>query len=123
QAEGGIRDWSVTGVQTCALPICQFALGVSPGAPSFRPLLAKGWDPPFYFCCHPERRRPVAGRRSRRTPIARIPLQNPLPSLRDSAVSTRQPTAEAVGYHLPSRTAGLGHSHLRTSCLCLQVSL
>src|SRR5262249_57870893 len=22
QAEGGIRDWSVTGVQTCALPIC-----------------------------------------------------------------------------------------------------
>src|ERR1019366_4734276 len=23
QAEGGIRDWSVTGVQTCALPICQ----------------------------------------------------------------------------------------------------
>src|SRR5258706_8217733 len=24
QAEDGIRDWSVTGVQTCALPICQF---------------------------------------------------------------------------------------------------
>src|SRR5262249_59694554 len=23
QAEDGIRDWSVTGVQTCALPICQ----------------------------------------------------------------------------------------------------
>src|SRR5262249_57610412 len=22
EAEGGIRDWSVTGVQTCALPIC-----------------------------------------------------------------------------------------------------
>src|SRR5262249_56396867 len=22
QAEAGIRDWSVTGVQTCALPIC-----------------------------------------------------------------------------------------------------
>src|SRR5437016_15636 len=22
QAEDGIRDWSVTGVQTCALPIC-----------------------------------------------------------------------------------------------------
>src|SRR5438046_8862542 len=23
QAEDGIRDWSVTGVQTCALPICK----------------------------------------------------------------------------------------------------
>src|SRR5262249_56646619 len=26
QAEDGIRDWSVTGVQTCALPICAVAL-------------------------------------------------------------------------------------------------
>ena len=25
QAEDGIRDWSVTGVQTCALPICDEA--------------------------------------------------------------------------------------------------
>src|SRR5262249_58611296 len=25
QAEDGIRDWSVTGVQTCALPICPTA--------------------------------------------------------------------------------------------------
>src|SRR5438093_5214743 len=25
QAEDGIRDWSVTGVQTCALPICTVA--------------------------------------------------------------------------------------------------
>src|SRR5438046_3630681 len=24
QAEDGIRDWSVTGVQTCALPICNW---------------------------------------------------------------------------------------------------
>src|SRR5262249_56623374 len=24
QAEDGIRDWSVTGVQTCALPICAY---------------------------------------------------------------------------------------------------
>src|ERR1019366_5273945 len=24
QAEDGIRDWSVTGVQTCALPICSY---------------------------------------------------------------------------------------------------
>ena len=25
QAEDGIRDWSVTGVQTCALPILKFS--------------------------------------------------------------------------------------------------
>src|SRR5438093_12158895 len=33
QAEDGIRDWSVTGVQTCALPICsgeELALGDHP---------------------------------------------------------------------------------------------
>src|SRR5262249_58988701 len=29
QAEDGIRDWSVTGVQTCALPICQTPLKLS----------------------------------------------------------------------------------------------
>src|SRR5258706_10061485 len=28
QAEDGIRDWSVTGVQTCALPICRLRAGV-----------------------------------------------------------------------------------------------
>src|SRR5438046_4335826 len=27
QAEDGIRDWSVTGVQTCALPISKSAVG------------------------------------------------------------------------------------------------
>src|SRR5256885_6829520 len=27
QAEDGIRDYKVTGVQTCALPICPFAAG------------------------------------------------------------------------------------------------
>src|SRR5258706_1314018 len=26
QAEDGIRDWSVTGVQTCALPICSLVI-------------------------------------------------------------------------------------------------
>src|SRR5262249_57277200 len=26
QAEDGIRDWSVTGVQTCALPICEVSV-------------------------------------------------------------------------------------------------
>ena len=28
QAEDGIRDWSVTGVQTCALPILCWVVGV-----------------------------------------------------------------------------------------------
>src|SRR5437016_8103522 len=31
QAEDGIRDWSVTGVQTCALPIYPFHLGLTIG--------------------------------------------------------------------------------------------
>src|SRR5262249_56057828 len=30
QAEDGIRDWSVTGVQTCALPICPPLSGLAP---------------------------------------------------------------------------------------------
>src|SRR5438046_3333050 len=30
QAEDGIRDWSVTGVQTCALPICDRRRGRGP---------------------------------------------------------------------------------------------
>src|SRR5256885_4594031 len=29
QAEDGIRDYKVTGVQTCALPICRFSRGAS----------------------------------------------------------------------------------------------
>src|SRR5215213_10860448 len=29
QAEDGIRDWSVTGVQTCALPICRIEWNVT----------------------------------------------------------------------------------------------
>src|SRR5258706_2622630 len=33
QAEDGIRDWSVTGVQTCALPISRFAETLSVRAP------------------------------------------------------------------------------------------
>src|SRR5262249_59813931 len=31
QAEDGIRDWSVTGVQTCALPICVRVVGGNGG--------------------------------------------------------------------------------------------
>src|SRR5437016_14383612 len=38
QAEDGIRDWSVTGVQTCALPICDeraAQVRVDHGVPAF----------------------------------------------------------------------------------------
>src|SRR5256886_4487522 len=39
QAEDGIRDLTVTGVQTCALPICQQLVGLDPhGAPQTIPL-------------------------------------------------------------------------------------
>src|SRR5215475_15180216 len=31
QAEDGIRDFHVTGVQTCALPICGYYAGLPPG--------------------------------------------------------------------------------------------
>src|SRR5258706_9680340 len=41
QAEDGIRDWSVTGVQTCALPICWVRDGVEP-PPSAYPRIVDG---------------------------------------------------------------------------------
>src|SRR5262249_59644949 len=44
QAEDGIRDWSVTGVQTCALPICGGGRGggMGPGGGGMGP----GGPPP-----------------------------------------------------------------------------
>src|SRR2546425_4910129 len=39
QAEDGIRDKLVTGVQTCALPICKFLEPVTPEHESFKSLL------------------------------------------------------------------------------------
>src|SRR5262249_58087262 len=36
----GIRDWSVTGVQTCALPICSPLSDVASHCAAARPLLA-----------------------------------------------------------------------------------
>src|SRR5256886_8389189 len=41
QAEDGIRDLTVTGVQTCALPICSFAVGVVSKAAPDRLIAAK----------------------------------------------------------------------------------
>src|SRR5256885_8469716 len=40
QAEDGIRDYKVTGVQTCALPISKAGLGVMPGMRCVRHLPA-----------------------------------------------------------------------------------
>src|SRR5262249_57731203 len=43
QAEDGIRDWSVTGVQTCALPICvERALSVITSPRHGKGILAAG---------------------------------------------------------------------------------
>src|SRR5258706_4259035 len=39
QAEDGIRDWSVTGVQTCALPILATEIVVTQRNEQFRPLV------------------------------------------------------------------------------------
>src|SRR5256885_3677465 len=38
QAEDGIRDYKVTGVQTCALPICQLSQVPQTGGPALRVL-------------------------------------------------------------------------------------
>src|SRR5262249_59364869 len=40
QAEDGIRDWSVTGVQTCALPI----FTCHPGPEDLSPYISVGWS-------------------------------------------------------------------------------
>src|SRR2546426_9001379 len=37
QAEDGIRDYKVTGVQTCALPICGYLAAFREGSVSFHP--------------------------------------------------------------------------------------
>src|SRR5256886_5490365 len=47
QAEDGIRDLTVTGVQTCALPICGTAEGIILDRP--RGSNGFGYDPLFYF--------------------------------------------------------------------------
>src|SRR5262249_59886420 len=43
QAEDGIRDWSVTGVQTCALPIWSPPGSAGNARPPFRPPSLEKW--------------------------------------------------------------------------------
>src|SRR5262249_59528727 len=81
QAEDGIRDWSVTGVQTCALPICNIntvSLLKTSGFPAYddkiqntirrdwryRPYLVNGKATPV--CTRSEERRVGKEWRSRR---------------------------------------------------------
>src|SRR5437868_5113299 len=61
EAEDGIRDRNVTGVQTCALPICIIH------DPATKTLLKKRWSSPAWITCLCEFRgwrRPVMGGRS-----------------------------------------------------------
>src|SRR5262249_59247517 len=47
QAEDGIRDWSVTGVQTCALPISRASAAAAARAGPDKDLMVdvnRGWD-------------------------------------------------------------------------------
>src|SRR5437870_11392493 len=64
QAEDGIRDGHVTGVQTCALPIYAVGLGGVPDAWS-RIAVARGFARTLQDAAHPLRRfaRRIRGRR------------------------------------------------------------
>src|SRR5256885_13754731 len=43
QAEDGIRDYKVTGVQTCALPICSAAYGTAPEGSTMIFMTSHSW--------------------------------------------------------------------------------
>src|SRR5438046_9522599 len=60
QAEDGIRDWSVTGVQTCALPISRSSTRAAGSRSSTRP--ATKHSP---RCARAERRSPTSPSSSR----------------------------------------------------------
>src|SRR5438132_10421498 len=47
QAEDGIRDHCVTGVQTCALPICQVQIMYGVGGERWLPELIVDWLPGY----------------------------------------------------------------------------
>src|SRR2546430_17709492 len=75
QAEDGIRDLTVTGVQTCALPICAVRRGSEPGRTLGR-----------------EPRRRCAGSRSAQARAFTIPCSTAL----DAAPTTRSTTAPSL---------------------------
>src|SRR5437763_15146304 len=63
QAEDGIRDTSVTGVQTCALPICD---GEEEGLPARRGARVRATPLPHHHALPPGARLRRAGLRGRR---------------------------------------------------------
>src|SRR5215467_16081248 len=77
QAEDGIRDYKVTGVQTCALPISPLLLGraghIQHGVDALadEPLLARGLEGPRNLSAHLEET----------LPLTRHALVHPLPAL------------------------------------------
>src|SRR5205823_10299069 len=58
QAEDGIRDKLVTGVQTCALPISRWGLLRCPHVAAGRRRTLR-WRAPSPWCCWSTRRKPV----------------------------------------------------------------
>ena len=58
QAEDGIRDYKVTGVQTCALPICGFGelIDIGPGTRAGRFAGNRGNDLGVVDLGHPDRK-------------------------------------------------------------------
>src|SRR5689334_24123619 len=85
QAEDGIRDGTVTGVQTCALPISSFPVGRRPGGAPRRPAS----------------RARLATPRSRSV-VARPPTPDPRPPTR-SLCAKADPEERRVGKECRSR--------------------
>src|SRR5256886_6991824 len=68
QAEDGIRDLTVTGVQTCALPILLAERGPRPGAPLD---VTVAYDPPCHLL-HAQRIAEPPERMLRAIPVLRV---------------------------------------------------
>src|SRR2546426_7425944 len=75
QAEDGIRDYKVTGVQTCALPIC--GRNAARARCRLRPTEHQGHGPGRVS--HVRRGGEVGVRRRRRTPVDRLRADTDLP--------------------------------------------
>src|SRR5437016_8542812 len=80
QAEDGIRDWSVTGVQTCALPISRTFLTRDRGLPS-----------DSLWLRHPLRERPQPCRRALRLPTSPYYEESHLPRLSEAVAFLWRP--------------------------------
>src|SRR5256885_5398659 len=75
QAEDGIRDYKVTGVQTCALPICRRERAAGGDAPArearAEPVLRGKWRSGQRHRLPPRRRRGAEARGGRRAQVRR----------------------------------------------------